>query len=131
MQRGLRGLYAGAGAVASGATGNFLSNRIDNEVGVDVAQILVGSTVSIGVGGISGPGEMLDEDGFVSETVEFVGYGVTASGWDELFEDLDLGVSVGGGQTRVVDVTTDGGGRGREEEERGQSASETFAADVG
>lgn len=133
-QRALRGLYTGVGAVLSGATGNFLSERIDSEVGVDVAQIVVGNVASIGVGGVSGPGQMLDESGFVSEAIEFAGYGIQGAGWDELAEDMDLGLDVGGSQSeRVVDVTsearaqTDGGSSATPDE----AQADTFLADVG
>lgn len=128
-QRLLRGGYTAVGSVASGATGNFLSERIDDERAVDIAQVAVGGAVSIGAAGFTGPGEMLDEDSFLSEAVEFAGYGIQASGWDELFEDMDLSLSASGGQEasqRVVDVSTDGG----QDTERTDGRA-PFRADVG
>jgi len=136
LQRILRGGYTAIGAVASGSTGNWLHSQIpDNDIAVDLAQAAVGATLSIGVAGFTGPGEMMDENGVLSEAIEFAGYGIQAAGWDELFTDLELGLTTGGaqfGSDRVVDVRS----RASRVRTSGQTGTDSsnpskFQADIG
>lgn len=113
-QKLIRGLFTGAGAVASGAVGNYLAGQTDKDLYVGAGEVAVGAAVSVGAEQYLG-----QQGATVSEAAEFAGYGMQAVGWDEIAESLNFQMG-GATQTgaRVIDVTANAD-RGSEQNNSG------------
>lgn len=127
QQRVLRGLYAGAGAVASGAVGNFLANQLNSDAQVGVGTVAAGAALSVGVDEVfSSP------NSFPNDALEYAGYGMQAVGWDQVAEAMDISIG-GAAQSRTVNLRSNpntGVSISRSQNGTSGRPTEEFQADV-
>lgn len=104
-ERLIRGAYVGLGSFASGFVGNKIAGQTDNQTAIGMGQVIVGGALSVG------SDEVFDSPRSVpNDMLEYVGYGIQGSGWDEVGESLELGFG-DAAQTgaRVIDVSANAG----------------------
>lgn len=90
VERVLRGVYVGVGAVGAEFTDSVIRNRLtQQDVAVAGGTIVTGSVLSVGSDLVSDTLGMR-RDGFVNDFVEYAGYGVSGAGWANLMEAFEL-----------------------------------------